>query len=174
LALILYFRTRMHERTYLPLFLIAYALAFVMLVTLGRLHYGLLYGMAPRYTCSTICGIIAVVWIIVFALERPAFVTGSLANVLKPAVILIFASMCWTSSVEWQTQPYRMEIFERLPAIADHIDTAHDEELAAFEERPSLVRDALRVLREHQLNVYRGGVKAVALHGVNGRRRQSP
>jgi len=60
--------------------------------------------------------------------------------------------------VEWQNQPYRKENFERLPEIALHVDTAYDEELAAFEERPSLVRDSLRVLRKHQLNVYRAGL----------------
>jgi hypothetical protein len=121
---------------------------------MGRFHYGLLYGMAPRYTCSTICGIIAIVWIILFALAKPASVNSSMRNALRAVMILIFAGMCWTSSVEWQAQPYRTEMFDWLPEIALHLDTAYDEELASFEERPSLVRDSLQVLRKHRLNVY--------------------
>jgi hypothetical protein len=155
LALILYFRTRMHERTYLPLFMIAYALAFAAFMTVGRFRYGLLYGMAPRYTCSTICGIIAIIWINLFALAKPASAAGSLRNTVIPVMILIFAGMCSTSLVEWQAQPYRKANFERLSETALHVNTASDLELADFEERPSLVRESLCVLRKHQLNVYK-------------------
>jgi len=34
------------------------------------------------------------------------------------------------------------------------VDSASDEELAKFEERPALVRESLRVLKECHLNVY--------------------
>ncbi len=155
LTLILYFKTRMQDRTYLPLFMIAYALSFVALMTIGRFRYGLLYGMAPRYTCSTIYGIIAIVWIILFVLAKPASTTGPLKTVLAAVMLLIFAGMSWTSVVEWRTMPYRKQNFKRLSEIAMHVDTASDEELAAFEERPALVRDSLRLLRKHHLNVYR-------------------
>ncbi len=158
LALILYFRTRMHERTYLPFFMIAYALAFVASMTIGRFRYGLLYGMASRYTCSTICGIIAIVWIALFVLAKPPSATRFLRSALLAVVILIFAGMCWTSILEWKIQPYRKENFERLPEIARQLDTAYDEELAAFEERPPLVRESLRVLRKYRLNVYRAAL----------------
>ena len=35
------------------------------------------------------------------------------------------------------------------------VDTATPEELSKFEERPQLVRDSLRLLREYRLNAYR-------------------
>ncbi|MBZ5499803.1 MAG: hypothetical protein LAP85_25670 [Acidobacteriia bacterium] len=163
LALILYFKTRMHERTYLPLFMIAYALAFLSVMTIGRLRFGPLYGMASRYTCSTICGIIAIVWICVFVLVKPGPVTRYLRDTLGTVIILIFAGLCWTSIVEWQTQPYRKGTFRRLAEIALQVDTASSKELATFEERPSLVRSSLRVLRKRLLNVYKAELPFVSM-----------
>jgi len=157
LALTLYFKTRMHERTYLPVFLIAYTLAFIASMTMGRFQYGLWYGMASRYTCSTLCGIIAIVWIYLFAFAKTA--VKPLRYTLVGVTILVFAGMCWTSVLEWRTQPYRKETFQRLSEIALRVDTASDEELANFEERPYLVRDSLRVLKRYQLNVYRAALR---------------
>jgi hypothetical protein len=156
-ALILYFKTRMHDRTYLPLFMIGYALSFVAFMTMGRFQYGLLYGMAARYTCSTLCGIIAIVWISLFVLAKPASATKLLRRSLSGVIALIFAGMFWTSVLEWRIQPYRHDSFKRLAEIAMRVDTASDEELAEFEEHPSLVRSSLRVLRKHQLNIYGAG-----------------
>jgi hypothetical protein len=113
--------------------------------------------MASRYTCSTICGIIAIVWIYLFAFAKTAM--RPLRYPLVAVTILIFAGMCWTSVSEWRTQPYRKETFQRLPEIALRVDTASNEELADFEERPSLVRDSLRVLKRYQLNVYRAALR---------------
>jgi hypothetical protein len=60
-----------------------------------------------------------------------------------------------TSAVEWKIQPHRQAYFLSLYEIAQRVDTATDEELLKFEERPALVRESLRVLRDCRLNVFR-------------------
>ena len=137
LTVIIYFREHMYQRTSLPFFMIAYALAFACLVTMGRVQYGVLYGIASRYTCSTICGIIAIVWINLFMLAKPA-ATRLARSSAAAIIIVILAGMCWTSIVEWRIQPFRKNTVERLREIALRADIASDEELADFEERPSL------------------------------------
>jgi hypothetical protein len=155
LALALFFRARMYQRTYLPLFLMAYALAFVAIMTMGRFQYGLLYGMASRYTCSTICGIIAIVWIIVFALTKSVPAARLTRSALIALIAAILLGVLWTTVLEWEIQPHRKANFHRLREIALRVDTASDEELAGFEEDPSRVRDSLRVLKNLHLSVYR-------------------
>ena len=44
---------------------------------------------------------------------------------------------------------------KKLHEIALRVDTATDEELSKFEERPALVRGSLKILRDCNLNVYR-------------------
>ncbi len=158
LALLLYFKTGMHKRTYLPFFMIAYSVAFIAFMTVGRFRYGIQYGMASRYACNTICGIIAIVWIALFVSAKAAPAPKALRTALFAAVALILTGMVWTSIVEWRIQPHRRGGFVRLQAIAMDVDNAYDDELAAFEERPSLVRDSLLVLRKYGLNVYRTGL----------------
>lgn len=158
LALFLYFKTRMYERTYLPLYLITYTFAFVGFMTVGRFRFGLQYGMASRYTCNTIYGIIAIVWIAIFVRAKSAPVMRFVQSALLASATLFFAGLLWTTVVEWRVQPYRKLRFERLQAIALELDTAFDDELAGFEERPSVARDSLLVLRKYRLNVYRAGM----------------
>jgi hypothetical protein len=159
-ALRLFFKTRMYERTYLPIFMIAYALAFVAFVTMGRFQFGLLYGLASRYTCNTICGIIAIVWIGIYSFINPVVSTKRSKNIVITIAIFLVAGMCWTAAVEWRVQPYRKETFDRLSEIALRFSDATDKELADFEEHPPLIRASLGVLKKYQLNIYRGEVKS--------------
>ena len=59
-----------------------------------------------------------------------------------------------TAMTEWRIQPHRKAYFENLREIALRVEAASDEELAKFEERPTLVRESLRVLKDCNLNVY--------------------
>jgi len=154
-ALILFFRSRMYERTYLPFFLIMQAIWYLGFMTLGRFNYGIDYGMASRYTCGSIYGLVALAWIFLFILVRPVRSTALLKGTICVSFVMIFAGMLLTARVEWRIQPYRKVYFEQLHAIALRVDTATPEELSKFEERPELVRDSLRLLREYRLNAYR-------------------
>ncbi len=164
LALLLYFKAGMHQRTCLPLFMIVYSAAFIVFMTFGRFRYGLQYGMASRYACNTIVGVIAIVWIAIFVQARGALTTKALRIALSAGITFILIGMAWTSIVEWRIQPHRRGAFVRLQDIAMDVDNADDDELAAFEERPSLVRDSLLVLRKYRLNVYRTGADRTAIH----------
>ena len=155
LALFFFFRSRMYERTYLPFFLIMQTFFYLLLMTMGRFVYGIDYGMASRYTCVSVYGLVALAWIFIFILARPLRPTALLKGTIFTGFVMIFAGLLLTAVVEWRIQPYRKIYFEQLQAIAMRVDTATPEELSKFEERPELVRDSLRLLREFRLNAYR-------------------
>lgn len=156
LALGLYVASRMYERSYLPLFLIIQTLLFLGFMTVGRFRLGGLdYGMASRYTCVSVYGLVAVVWIFIFILTRPQRPGILLQSIMYSGLAMIFSGLLLTSFVELVTQPSKKVYFEQLREIAMRVDTASPEELSRFAERPELVRDSLRLLREHKLNVYR-------------------
>jgi hypothetical protein len=155
MALVLFFKSRMYERTYLPFFLMMQTFFYLVIMTMGRFVYGIDYGMASRYTCVSIYGLVALTWIFIVILARPVRPNMLLKSTLCAGFVMIFAGLLLTAIVEWRIQPYRKIYFEQLHAIAMHVDTATPEELSKFEERPELVRDALRLLREYRLNAYR-------------------
>lgn len=154
LALVLFFRSSMYERTYLPFFLIMQTIFYLFFMTIGRFRLGIAYGMASRYTCVSIYGLVALAWIFMFILTRPARLTALLKITICASFVIIFAGLLLTAVVERRIQPYRKIYFEQIHAIAMRVDTATPEELSKFEERPNLVRDSLRLLREHRLNAY--------------------
>ncbi|MCX5848705.1 MAG: hypothetical protein NTW65_04585 [Deltaproteobacteria bacterium] len=154
LALVLFFRSRMYERTYLPFFLITQTFFYLAFMTMGRFIYGIEYGMASRYTCVSIYGLAALTWIFIFILVQPLRPNALLKSTICAGFVMIFAGLLLTTVVEWRIQPDRKIYFEQINAIAMRVDTATPEELAKFEERPELVRDSLRLLREHRLNAY--------------------
>jgi hypothetical protein len=155
LALVLFFRSSMYERTYLPFFLIMQTIFYLFFMTIGRFRLGIAYGMASRYTCVSIYGLVALAWIFMFILTRPARPTALLKSIICAGLVMIFAGLLLTAVVEWRIQPYRKIYFEQIHAVAMRVDTATPEELSKFEERPNHVRDSLRLLREHRLNAYR-------------------
>jgi hypothetical protein len=155
IASFLFFKKRMYERTYLPFFLMMLTFFYIGFMTVGRFRYGVDYGMASRYTCVSLYGIIAIAWIYIFTLSIPSLSKARWCVVSFLSIFLIFAGIFITAIVEWRIQPYRKAYHERLQNIALRVDTATAAELSNFEERPDLVRDSLRILREYRLNVYR-------------------
>jgi hypothetical protein len=156
LAVILFFQSRMYERTYLPLFLIMQTFFYLGFMMIGRFKIGGIgYGMASRYTCVSIYGLAAMVWIFIFILTRPERPTALLKGILYASFAMIFSGIILTSSVVWSMKPAQKAFFEQLHNIAARVDTATPEELSNFAERPELIRDSLLFLREHKLNVYR-------------------
>jgi hypothetical protein len=155
LALILFFRSRMYERTYLPFFLIMQTFFYLVFVMIGRFGIGdISYGMASRYTYISIYGLVALVWIFIFTLARPVQSSTMLKGTIYASFVMIFTGLLLTSIVVWSNQPGQKAYFDQLRNIAMRVDTATPEELSKFAERPELVRDSLRLLREYKLNVY--------------------
>ena len=170
LAITLFFRSRMYEKTYLPLFLIMQTLFYSVFVTLARFLYGTGAGMSSHYTCVSIYGIVAMAWIFIFIFARPVKPNLFLKSTLFTGLAIIFAGLLLTSIAVWRIQPERKAYFERLHDIAMRVDTATPEELWKFtgivDDKsmpdnlndtgvPESIRESLRLLRKYKLNVYR-------------------
>lgn len=155
LALVLFFKSGMYERTYLPFFLIVQTFFYLGLMTIGRFELGKDYAMASRYTCVSIYGIAAMVWIFIFILARPEKPKKVLKGTILTGLAIVFSGLLLTSIVVWRIQPERKAYLQELHNIALRVDTATSEELSKFLEGPELVRDSLLLLREYKLNVYR-------------------
>jgi hypothetical protein len=156
LAVILFFQSRMHKRTYLPLFLIIQTFFYLGFMMIGRFKIGGIgYGMASRYTCVSIYSLAAMVWIFIFILTRTERPNAMLKGIIYAGFAMIFSGIILSSSVVWSMKPAQKAFFEQLHNIAARVDTATPEELSIFAERPELIRDSLLFLREHKLNVYR-------------------
>ena len=154
LALFLYFRFRLYERSYLPFYLLMQAFFYLVFMTAGRFGYGIDYGMASRYTCVSVLGLVGSGWVLIYVLAGGRTRRTGAVNLLVVPLMLIAAGLILTAMTEWRIQPHRKVYFENLREIALRVDSASDEELAKFEERPALVRESLRVLKECHLNVY--------------------
>jgi len=156
LALILFFRSHMYERTYLPFFLIMQVFFFICFMTIGRFGLGDMgFGMSSRYTCVSIYGLAAIAWIFIFTLAQPVKLNALLKSTIYAGFAMLFAGLLLTSIVVWRVQPDRKAKFEQLYDIAMRVDTATYDELLNFEAPPEQVRDSLRLLREYKLNIYR-------------------
>lgn len=155
LALILFFRSRMYERTYLPFYLIMQTFFYFGFMIFIRFGLGVDYGMASRYTYISIFGLAAMFWIFIFILARPVKPNVLLKGAIFTGFAVIIAGLLLTSMIVWRIQPDRKAYLAQLLGIAMRVDTATDEELLKFTERPEQVRASLRLLRAYKLNAYR-------------------
>jgi hypothetical protein len=155
LALVLFFKSRLYERTYLPFFLIMQTFFYLGFMTIGRFQLGIDAGMASRYTCVSLYGLSAMVWIFIFILVHRVKPKTLLKGTIITGLIIIFSGLLLTSIIVWRIQPERKAYIERLHDIAMRVDTAIPEELSQFLETPERVRASLRLLREYKLNAYR-------------------
>ncbi|MBN1364212.1 MAG: hypothetical protein JW976_05335 [Syntrophaceae bacterium] len=154
-ALALFFRSRMYERTYLPLFLILQTFFYLGFITIGRFELGKGYGMASRYTCVSIYGLAAMVWIFMFILAHHKKPKALLKGAIFTGFLIIFSGHFLTSIAVWNVRPERKAYFEKGYDIAFRVDTATPEELSHFLAEPEQVRDSLLLLRKYKLNAYR-------------------
>ena len=155
LALILFFRSRMYERTYLPFFLIMQTFFHLVFITIGR--FGIVGGtgaMLSSYTCVSIYGLAALAWIFIFILAQPVGLNALLKSTLYAGFAMLFAGLLLTSIVVWRIQPERKAFFEKLRGIAMRIDTATPEELE-LSDFDKQICDSLQLLKKYKLNIYR-------------------
>lgn len=150
-----YFSAGLYHKTYLPAFLMLLTIIYLMFMTMGRFPYGLEYGMSSRYTCVSVYGLVGVVWTIILLSVCSDNHSSRRRWLIYAPVAVILSGIILTSAVEWKIQPHRQAYFRSLYEIAQRADTASEEELSKFEERPELVRESLRVLRDCRLNVFR-------------------
>ena len=155
LALILFFRSRMYERTYLPLFLIIHVFFFLTFMTIARFGLNDIgMGMSSRYTCISIYGLVAIIWIFIFAFSGSPKPTKLIKSLIYSGFVIILSGLLLTSFVVWNLQPDQKAKFDQLYDVAMRIDTATNDELLKFEAPPEQVRASLRLLRQYKLNIY--------------------
>lgn len=155
LALILFFKSRMYEKTFLPFFFIVQTFFFLLFMTIARFGFNLMaLGMASRYTCISIFGVVGIIWIFIFVLTQPAKMHLLQKTTIYAGFAIIFSGLLLTSIDTWKIQPERKAQYKQLHDIAMRVDTASDEELWKFAYDPEKVRGALRLLRQYKLNVY--------------------
>ena len=155
LSMYLFVAAKLYQLTYLPFYLIMQSFFYLIFMMIGRFAYGIDYGMASRYTCVSVYGLVGIIWVLIFFLVHVENMKRFQRNLLYMPVAVILSGVMVTSIVEWKIQPQRQAYFQNLYDIALRVDTATDEELSKFEESPALVRQALKVLRDCNLNVYR-------------------
>ena len=155
LALVLFFTSKMYEKTCLPAFLIVQTFLFLGIMMIGRFEFGKDYGMTSRYTCVSLYGLAGMVWIFAFILSGPKKINVFLRGTIFAGVMIIIAGLIMTSVFEWNLQPRRKAYLDQLTGIALRVDTASPEDLSRISDLPDRVRDSLLILREHRLNVYR-------------------
>ena len=155
LSMYLFVASKLYKITYLPLYLIMQSFFYIVFMMIGRFGHGIDYGMASRYTCISIYGLVGSLWMIIFFLVNSNNIKPYKRILLYLPAVVIFSGILVTSIVEWRIQPHRQAYFKKLHEIALRVDTATDEELSKFEERPALVRGSLKILRDCNLNVYR-------------------
>lgn len=171
LALWYQFRYRIYEKTLFPLILLVSGGMNHLLVLWSRWSFLMEdYGMSSRYALQFQVGILGI--FLTFALvwkdsgpDSARAAWGRLRQILLVAVAVVFlAGNSYTTWRELKTAPYRKETCVRRAEIALDFENKTDDELrAAFEFRTSwpesgpMVRNALRILKEQNWNVFYGG-----------------
>lgn len=154
-SLMLFFKSRMYNKTYLPFFLIMQTFFYLSFMTIARFGLGdIAFGMSSRYTCVSLLGLVGIVWIFIFVLTQSAKINLLLKIIIYAGFAIIFSGLLLTSIDTWRMQPQLKAKYEQLYDIAMRVDTASDDELWKFGADPKHVRNALLLLRQHKLNIY--------------------
>ena len=154
IAVFLFFRSRMFEKTYLPFFLMMLTCVYLFFMLFRRFGLGVDYGMASRFTYVSILGIAAMAWIFIYVLTRSVKPNLWLRGIMYSGFTIIFTGLIITTMIVWHVQPDRKAYLAKLRDITMRVDTATPEELSKIGLFPEQVRETLQLLREHKLNVY--------------------
>ena len=177
LAMILYVRKRMYERTLFPMILLLTGGMNHVLVTASRwIFLRESYALSSRYAAQFMIGLMGILLIFGLALRRepeeaqeegPAEAPEGRKPLSLPwkAEILFFcllflAGNCLTTRDELRKAPYRQENYEALSVIVRNYRDYDPEELCEKLEWGKSQEEclrALRILEENHLNVFREG-----------------
>lgn len=159
LAIFLFFSERMYEETVFPMILLLSGGFNHVLVTAGRWIFedeG--YALSSRYGAQFVIGILGVFLIYFLYLkkrEAKGFIKGSLIIL----IILFLAGNCYTCYQEIGKMPYREANYERMAEAVRNYENYSDDELCEILEwhkDPRILKDAIEILKENRLNVFRG------------------
>lgn len=175
LALYLNVRFQLYKRTIFPLLLVLSGGCNHLLVLAARwIFLKDEYGMSSRYEIQYQMGIVGI--LLTFALvwrilreNLQVQETGKKAGVPEKRPVRVLVEFCmlaftvlavcgnvWTTRAEIRTAPYRKEYLQISRKLGLNYRTASDEDLETYlHNDPDAVRDAMRILEENHLNIFR-------------------
>ena len=176
LALYLNVRFQLYKKTIFPLLLVLSGGCNHLLVLAARwIFLKDEYGMSSRYEIQYQMGIVGI--LLTFALvwsmcrekaqeteadkaktrapEKRAVRTPLKVCMLAFTVLTVFGN-AWTTRAEIRTAPYRKAYLQVSRELGLNYRTASDEDLETYlHNDPDAVRDAMRILEENHLNIFR-------------------
>lgn len=152
-----YIKSKMYHVTYMPMFLLIHSILIYGIILIGRLSYGISYGMSSRYVVEIQLGIVAVIWILIYDYKREAVKNKQKsirAFVALTVLCFILGSQMVSNIYEWRASPYRKTVFEKMRMMAANPDNYSDEDLKLLQYDPGQIREGIRIMKKYNLNVY--------------------
>lgn len=160
-AIYLFFKTKMHEKTYIPIMFMIYGFISMLLLFIGR--YGLFgdltYLTSSRYTCDTIVALIGIIWIYAYSINYNNF------SFKKPIVIISILPIIVVSVAtsvnnlsESVYAPYRGSYFQGIldTVLMDDITLATDEQIAATQANSrEIFENGVNIMKKYNLGVFK-------------------
>ena len=166
LAIFLFFKRRLFEKTYLPIMLMAYAACSILAIAFGRIPmYGVKGVIASRYVCETTLGLVGLVWILWYEIcyqfknrkEKEAVKTVfayAKVFVCVAAVIGILRFLDISANTEYAIAPYRGKYQEGLINKMKSDRELTDSELAGFQSERKFIEEAIEIMKRYGLGVF--------------------
>lgn len=164
LALLLFWRTRMYERTYLPIFSIFYSLGIMTAVLAGRGDRTGWRGItAEWYAYHLRFLVIGVVWVLLHALVQALTARGPAAG--RPArraaqvlgiaagLTLVTATQAYGNQAQWERGPHVKAYYAEKQRALVYPELYPDDSAVLLWPAPAL-DEAREALREHQLSAF--------------------
>ncbi len=166
LAIFLFFKRRLYEKTYMPIMLMAYAACSILAIAYGRIPmYGVKGVVASRYVCETTLGLIGLVWILWYEIcyqfrkRKQKEKLKTILNYAKVfvcvcAVVGILRILDISAETERRIAPYRKiyqeGIIEKMTSGRELTDT----ELASFQSERKYIEEAIEIMKKYGLGVF--------------------
>lgn len=155
LAVVLFFETKMYEKTCFPVACMVYALVSAAVICYGRIYsYGLQSVTSSRYVVETTIGLLGMFLIFAYSISKVRL--GLVVNKISICTIvtIIAVLMIRADIVEMKIGPGRKVYNENLVEMARDIDNVDDEELMLFQASPDQVRSGVKALKKYKLSIW--------------------
>lgn len=161
LALFLYFRRKMYEKTYMPLALMAYTACIILVISYGRIPmFGVNYVISSRYVCDTTIGLAGMLWIFLYELDNVSWYKEKIWAVVKGttcvfAMLYLVLCLRYSYKIEMGIAPYRKMYCESLIRTIQNNEVLTDSQAAPFQSDTALVNKGLELMRKYHLGIFK-------------------
>ena len=154
-CLVLYFKKKLYQRTWLPLMFLIYGYVNILLMAMTRSGYPMYGTIASRYMFDTLLIPLSVVWILGLCImdceKKTRAGKGAMLAMLLPVVFLSVVTM-QTNLTEMKLASSRKLYNQGLQQMVLAVDDYEDSELSAFQSDPKFVREGVRVMKKYKLS----------------------